>query len=160
MSKSPISYSYGSMVFADQMAKSMREYQRELQAEVERMASYTSTASDPDVFSGQEMARVYAAKNGYFARTASGSVVVGATPSDLFTALQGILAEEALRRQTLTKEQEKERELQNEREQQIAVLKKQILAGVIPPFQVNLDNQLDEEAPPQSWNQKALQHFK
>ena len=109
----------------------------------------------------QELVRVYAAKNGFYAKTALGSVVVGASMSDLFASLQGILAEEVLRaEQNRNTEQDRERE----RSFLLAEIKNQMMTSMftmpmptVDTVKVMLESDADEHS---NWIKKALRLFK
>lgn len=114
-----------------------------------------------DTVEPQELVRVYAAKNGFYAKTALGSVVVGASMSDLFASLQGILAEEVLRaEQNRNTEQDRERE----RSFLLAEIKNQMLNSMftmpmptVDTVKVMLESDADEHS---NWIKKALRLFK
>lgn len=114
-----------------------------------------------DTVEPQELVRVYAAKNGFYAKTALGSVVVGASMSDLFASLQGILAEEVLRaEQNRNTEQDRERE----RSFLLAEIKNQMMTSMftmpmptVDTVKVMLESDADEHS---NWIKKALRLFK
>lgn len=114
-----------------------------------------------DTVEPQELVRVYAAKNGFYAKTALGSVVVGASMSDLFASLQGILAEEVLRaEQNRNTEQDRERE----RSFLLAEIKNQMMNSMftmpmptVDTVKVMLESDADEHS---NWIKKALRLFK